>query len=107
MNSLERVTCAIRGEVSDRPPVSVTLSMYGARLTGCPLEKYYTDAAAYAEGQSAVKEIFQPDIIFTPFVLTAEGEAFGSRVKFFQNQPPNMSEPSVKSAEEFLKLPVP
>jgi len=107
VNSLERVTCAIKGEVSDRPAVSVTLSMYGARLTGCPLDKYYTVSAAYVEGQSAVKEIFHPDIIFTPFVLTAEGEAFGSRVKFFKNQPPNMSEPSVKSAEEFLKLPVP
>ncbi len=107
MNSLERVTCAIKGETSDRPAVSVTLSLYGARLTECPLDKYYTDATAYVEGQSAVIELFHPDIMFTPFVLTAEGEAFGSRVKFFKNQPPNMSEPSVKSAEEFLKLPLP
>ncbi|MEQ8168267.1 MAG: uroporphyrinogen decarboxylase family protein [Candidatus Eremiobacterota bacterium] len=106
MNSLERVTCAIKGETSDRPAVSITLSLYGARLTDCPLEKYYTDYNAYVEGQSAVIEHFHPDIVFSPFVLTAEGEAFGSRVKFFKNQPPNMSEPSVKSAEEFLKLPM-
>ncbi|MEQ8189096.1 MAG: uroporphyrinogen decarboxylase family protein [Candidatus Eremiobacterota bacterium] len=107
MNSLERITCAIKGEPSDRPAVSVTLSLYGARLTGCPLDKYYTDSEAYVEGQSAVIEKFHPDIIFSPFVLTAEGEALGSRVKFFKNQPPNMSESSVKSAEEFLKLPLP
>lgn len=107
MNSLERITCAIKGESANRPAVSVTLSLYGARLTDCPLERYYTDPLAYAEGQSAVKEIFHPDILFTPFLLTAEGEAFGSRVKFFKNQPPNMSEPSVKSAEEFLKIPMP
>lgn len=107
MNSLERVFAAVEGKPSDRRAVGVLLSLYGATLTGCPLEEYYTNASAYASGQSAVRERFQPDLLFAPFVLTAEGEAFGSKVAFFNNQAPNMVRPAVESAEEVARLSIP
>lgn len=107
MNSLERVLAAVEGKPSDRPAVSLTLSLYGAKLTGCPLAEHYTNPDAYAEGQCAVREEFQPDLLFGPFALTAEGEAFGSQVAFFSNQPPNMAKPAVESAEDAARLSVP
>lgn len=107
MNSLERVLAKISGSLTDSPAVTLTLSLYGARLSGYPLKDYYTISNAYIEGQTAVKERFNPDILFTPFALTAEGESFGSHVKFFEKNPPNIAKYAAKSAEDVLKIAMP
>ncbi|MBF0411996.1 MAG: uroporphyrinogen decarboxylase family protein [Desulfamplus sp.] len=107
MNSLERVLGKIEGSPTDYPAVTLTLSLYGARLTKYPLKEYYTRADAYIEGQIAVKETFNPDIIFTPFALTAEGESFGSKVKFFEKNPPNISRYAAKSPDDVLSIDLP
>ena len=61
MNSMERIQAALAGKPVDRRAIAPVLGLYGARLTNCPLDQYYTDPAAYARGQSAVRETFQPD----------------------------------------------
>jgi uroporphyrinogen decarboxylase len=104
MNSLERVLAAMQGKPADRRPVSLTLSLVGAALTHCPLQTYYTDAAAYARGQSAVRHTFQPDILFGPFSLPLEGKAFGSEIRFFDHYVPNLLRPAVPSVKELAKL---
>jgi uroporphyrinogen decarboxylase len=104
MNSLERVLSTLKGETLDRPAVSLTLPLYGARLIRCPLKEYYTNPKYYAEGQYAIKEEIQPDILFSPFALTAEGEAFGSEVIYYNNQAPNLIRFAAQSAEEMLNL---
>ncbi len=40
MTALERVMAAIEGKMQSRPPFTMTLSLYGARLTNCPLSEY-------------------------------------------------------------------
>ena len=78
MNSIERISATLQGKPTDRRAVSLLLPLYGARLTDCKPSKYYTDAAAYARGQSAVRETFQPDVLFGPFAVALEGAAFVS-----------------------------
>jgi len=107
MNSLERCMATIQGERTDRRFVSLTLSLYGAGLTGCPLMRYYTDAEAYVRGQIAVMETFAPDVLFSPFALTAEAQAFGMDVQYHDQQAPALRRPSVDSAAAFLDLPLP
>jgi len=107
MNSIERVLAVVNGEPTDRPPVSLLLSLYGARLTDCPLDTYYRDAAAYVRGQAAVRETFEPDILFAPFALALEGEAFGSRINFRPAQAPTLAEPVLSSVAELEKLEIP
>ena len=107
MNSLERVISVIEGKTPDRRPVSMIMSLYGAALTGCPLEKYYGDSQAYFYGQSAVKENFPVDFLFSPFALSLEAEAFGSKIQFGGNNPPTVIKPAVNSVRDFLKLPLP
>ena len=107
MNSLERIMAAMTGTPADRPAISLLLSLYGARLTGCPLDTYYTDAASYARGQSAVREAFQPDILFSPFALPLEGVAFGSQVSFYKDQAPNLARPVMESADDLANLAIP
>lgn len=107
MKSLERVFAAVQGEPTDKRAVSITTSLYGAKLIGCPLREYYSDSARYVEGQTAVKEKFQPDILFSPFALVREGEAFGSKITFLKDYPPNLKQPAAASGEEAARLPIP
>ena len=104
MTGLERVISAVKGTVPDRPAVSMTLSLYGAKMINAPLKEYYTQASLYAEGQQAVRETFDADILFTPFSLASIGEVFGSQIAFFDYQPPNMAVPGCKSAQQVVDL---
>ncbi len=107
MNSRDRVLATLAGEPVDRRPVSLTTSLYGAALTSCPLQTYYTDPEAYVRGQVAVLETLAPDIVFAPFTLALEGAAFGSKVRFFTDHPPNITEPAANSATQALARPLP
>lgn len=107
MTSFEVVLAAINGQPQTRTPYTLTLSLYGARLIGCPLTEYYRNPEWYAEGQEAVRELCSPDILFTPFALTLEAEAFGSELIFFPTNPPNVRKPVVRTADGFLGLSLP
>ena len=37
MNGRERVLAVAGGDAADRPPFTAMLSLYGAKLTGCPV----------------------------------------------------------------------
>jgi uroporphyrinogen decarboxylase len=104
LNSTERMAAVMAGKPADRRAVVPVMSVYGAQLTGCPLEQYYTDAQAYARGQIAVIEAFQPDVVFAPFDFSGIGGAFGSQVHFFANQAPNLRRYAVKSLDELESL---
>ncbi|MFC1568983.1 uroporphyrinogen decarboxylase family protein [bacterium] len=107
MNSMERIQSTLQGKVKDHHAVSLTLSLYGARLTQCPLEKYYTDATAYAKGQEAIREFCRSDILFGPFALPLEGHAFGSEIQFLKKNPPNLKRPVFESSDDIYKLILP
>lgn len=104
MTGKERVSAAMQGLPVDQRPFCPLLSLYGARLTGCDLQTYYTDASAYARGQQAVVETFHPDVLAAPFVLAGLGEAFGGELRYFQDQPPNLARPVISSTDELSTL---
>jgi uroporphyrinogen decarboxylase len=107
MNSTERVLATIAGKPVDHRPVVVLLSLYGAGLIDCPLKEYYTNAGRYVEGQLAVRETFATDVFTVPFLLTAEGEAFGSQLTLRRNTPPIFEQPVLKADDAWDKLPIP
>jgi len=107
VNSLERILATLAGAAVDRRAVTPVLSLYGARLTNCPLERYYNDASAYAKGQSAVREVFEPDALFTPFAFALLGAAFGSKLHYFAEQAPNVRQPIVQNFKDCQTLEFP
>jgi uroporphyrinogen decarboxylase len=107
MNSRERVAAAVTGEACDRRPFTGVFSLYGARLTGCPLEQYFNDTEAYLDGVSAVVEHIAPDIILSPFFLAEMAEAFGGQVKYFNDQAPNLVEPAISNLADLSRLTIP
>lgn len=107
ISSSERIGAALAGKAQLRPPYTMVLSLYGAKLIDCPLTDYYRDPECYARGQKAVLSLCAPDIVFTPFAAALEAEAFGSELNFFADYPPNVRKPAVRSADEFLQAAVP
>ncbi len=101
MNSMGRIQATLSGQPLDRRAFAPVLGLYGARLTHCPLEQYYTDPAAYARGQSAVRETFQPDVLCAPLAFASIGAAFGSELVFLDTLPPNLRRPAIQSVEQW------
>jgi len=104
MNSMERVLAVLHGEPVDRVPVAGVLCLYGARLTGCGLEDYYTKPEEYVRGQSAIVERFQPDLLLSPLCAANEGKAFGCGLKYFTDYPPNITRRAIRSSDEIGTL---
>jgi uroporphyrinogen decarboxylase len=104
MNSMERMLATLAGKSLDRRAIAPVLGLYGARLTNCPLDQYYTDPAAYARGQSAVRETFQPDVLCAPLAFASIGAAFGSELVFLDTESPNLRRPAVQSVEQWDSL---
>ncbi len=107
MTSFERVIATLNGKPGARRLFTLTLSLYGARLTDCPLTEYYRDPERYARGQEAVAALCAPDILFGPFALTLEAEAFGSELIFLPTNPPNVRKPAFRNPEDFLRTALP
>jgi uroporphyrinogen decarboxylase len=101
MNSMERIQATLAGKPLDRRAIAPVLGLYGARLTNCPLDQYYTDPLAYAAGQTAVRETFRPDVLCAPLAFAEIGAAFGSELIFLDTLPPNIRRPAIQSAEEW------
>ena len=107
MTSMERVIAALQGTEADRRAFTMTLSLYGAKLTGCPLPEYYTTPESYLKGQIAVAEHCKTDILFSPFVLPFEAKAFGSELFYLDKSPPNVKKPCIRNPNEIGRLKVP
>ena len=99
MTSQERVLCALRGEPADRRAFTLTLSLFGARLTGCPVREYFSDPSRYLEGQREVVRLIDPDILFTPFVLPFEALAYGGEEVWLDRFPPNVRKPPFREPD--------
>ncbi|MBF0331845.1 MAG: uroporphyrinogen decarboxylase family protein [Candidatus Omnitrophica bacterium] len=104
---MERVLAALQGKESDRRAFTMTLSLYGAKLTDCPLLEYYTRPERYLEGQIEVARQCRTDIIFTPFVLPFEAQAFGSDILYLEKYPPNVRKPFIRDLVDIDKIKVP
>lgn len=102
MKPAERVTALLRGEPYDRPPYGLVCCTMGASLTSTPVEDYYADPALYVRGQKAVRDLLDPDIVFTPFVFAFEAAAFGAVLAPQKDSVPNVRQPPFRAAVDAL-----
>lgn len=104
---MQRFSNLLAGQPTDRRPFTLVLSLYGARLTGCPLDQHYSDPAAYTQGQAAVRETFLPDVLFAPVCTALIGAAFGAKLRFLTGNAPIIAAPAIESVQEWHRLHVP
>ncbi|MCP4180974.1 MAG: hypothetical protein GY756_24690 [bacterium] len=107
MNKKERVIAALKGDYIDKRPVSLLLSLYGAKLTSCPLAEYYTNHEYFINGQIAAMEKLDSDILFSPFSLSSYAQSFGCEIIIPEKGAPNVSKTVAGNADEFKKLIIP
>ena len=107
MLPIERVFGTIMGNPADRIPFTLTLSLYGAKLTNCSLPEYYNNPQKYCAGQTVVVDQLEPDILFSPFALVKEAEAFGSVSILSGNNAPNLKIPAITNFSEISSLKMP
>lgn len=104
MTPMARVLAALTGEPSAERARTLVLSLYGSRLTDCPLREYYSNPSRYLDGQRAVAAAFGPDILFSPFALTLEAQAFGCQLHHQDQAPPNVKRPAVRSLRDHASV---
>lgn len=107
MLPIERVFSRIQGKPVDRIPFALTTPLYGAKLSSCPLDSYYSDPLKYLAGQIAIAGSLEQDILFTPFAFVMEAEAFGSKSVGFEKNPPNLKTPAITTYLDIDKLKLP
>ncbi|HOX19219.1 MAG TPA: uroporphyrinogen decarboxylase family protein [Spirochaetales bacterium] len=101
MTGLERIGAALQGQFADSRAFTMTLSLYGARLSGAAPKDYYRGSALYRRGQAEVAALVDPDILFGPFVMPLEAEAWGATLAWTERAPPNVGKP-LRSTSAFL-----
>lgn len=107
MNSLERILATVTGDDADYQPFTLLLSLYGASLIKSDTFPYYRDASLWFEGQQAVVDAFDPDIVITPFSFPIEAEAFGSELVFLNKYAPNVRKPIISRLSQIDTLAMP
>jgi len=107
MNGLERILATISGNSTDIQPFTLLLSLYGAKLKNFETSKYYRDSNLWFEGQQAVIQKFDPDILISPFSLPIEAEAFGSELVFLDKYAPNVKKPVITNLSQLGDLQIP
>jgi len=104
MNSMERVMTTINQQEPDRVPVFHMLSHYGAKEMGISIKEYFSNPDYVAETQMKMRKKYSNDCLYTFFYASIEIEAFGGKVVFTEDGPPNSGEPVIKSIEQIKKI---
>lgn len=107
MTSMERVLTALAHKEPDRVPLSLMLTIQGARELGLSIREYYSKVEYVVEGQLRMLKKYRHDFV-NPFCAIAMAvEAFGGEVIWFEDGPPNSGEPIIRTEKDILSLQVP
>ena len=93
MTSLQRVLTSIGQKEPDRVPYFLLLSLHGAKELNLSIEEYFSDAKNVFEGQKILREKYGHDCYYSFFYTPIEIEAFGAKVIYSSDGPPNAGAP--------------
>ncbi|TAN48226.1 MAG: methylcobamide--CoM methyltransferase MtbA [Methylococcaceae bacterium] len=104
MTSMQRVLTALRFQEADRVPYFLLLTMHGAREMGLPIRDYFARPDLIAEAQLRMRARYGHDCLLAFSYASAEIEAFGGEVLFFEDGPPNSGLPFIQTPEQIARL---
>ena len=104
---MERVLTALSHKEPDRVPLFLLLSMHGAKELGLSIEEYFSKAEHVFEGQVRLQKKFSNDCYYSFYHAAIEVEAFGAKVIYSEDGPPNAGAPIIQNFEEILNLQAP
>lgn len=107
MTSIERVLTSLSHKEPDRVPLFLLLTMHGAKELGLSIKDYFSKAENVVEGQIRLQKKYSNDCFYPFFYAPIEVEAFGSKVIYREDGPPNSGLPIINDINDIKKLKAP
>lgn len=104
MTSLERVLTTLGQKEPDRVPLFLLLTMHGAKELGLTIQEYFSRGENVAKGQVLLREKYGHDCYYSFFYASIEIEAWGGKVIYTEDGPPNADEPIIKNIDDIFSL---
>lgn len=107
MNSLERATKVLRGEIPDRVPVALHAYLMACRMHDARFDDILRNGTLMAEAQLGLWRTFGHDVLMLEIGVCAAAEALGATIRYTPDGPPHVEEPLLKNLDDLDKLSVP
>jgi len=104
MTPMERVLTTLSHKEPDRVPMFLLLTMHGAKELSLSIKDYFSKGENVAEGQIRLQKKYQSDCYYSFFYAPIEIEAFGGKVIYIEDGPPNAAEPFISDIEKILTV---
>jgi uroporphyrinogen decarboxylase len=104
MTALDRVFAALGHKEPDRVPYFFLSTTLGARELGMPVTQYLASAATFVKGQYKLRERYGHDCLYNHLYTAQDVEAWGGRVHYFPDGPPNAGLPPIEKVEDIYRL---
>lgn len=105
--SLERVLCYLKGEKPQRVACFPLILNHAARVLGVPVGVYNRDGKVMGNAHVAAFRRYGNDLILIFSTTSTLAEAMGTKMKFFDEDAPQIEEPFLKQHSDISKLRVP
>jgi len=105
--SLERVMCYLKGEKPQRVACFPLILNHAARVLGVPVGVYNRDGKIMGKAHVAAFRRYGNDLILIFSTTSTLAEAMGTKMKFFDEDAPQIEEPFLKQHSDISKLKLP
>lgn len=105
--SLERVMCYLKGEKPQRVACFPLILNHAARVLGVPVGVYNRDGKVMGNAHVAAFRRYGNDLILIFSTTSTLAEAMGTKMEFFDEDAPQISEPFLKQHSDISKLKLP
>lgn len=106
-NSMERVLCYLQGKKPQRVACFPLILNHAARVLGVPVGVYNRDGKTMGKAHVAAFRRYGNDLILIFSTTSTLAEAMGTKMKFFDEDAPQIDEPFLKQHSDISKLKVP
>jgi uroporphyrinogen decarboxylase len=104
---LERVLCYLKGEKPQRVACFPLILNHAARVLGVPIGKYNRDGKTMGKAHVAAFRRYGNDLVLIFSTTSTLAEAMGTKMKFLDEDAPQISEPFIKERSDLNKLRIP
>lgn len=107
MNSIERVSLAVRHQLPDVVPVGPYMGNHGAKVAGVLIPEYCCNGRIMADAQLKAWEIYQQDIVVAQSDNYYIAQGFGLEVEFQGDSTPVPKKLPIDHLSDIVSLKVP
>ncbi len=100
----ERMMASLNGEKTDRVPVNFYPRWAALEYLGVTFKEAWEDPDLYVKAQILAQERFQYDCVIDYDMMGPVEEAMGAKLKYPDNDVPQIAEPLIKTKEDMKKV---